>query len=62
MSKIDRPLPRVDEVIIDEIKQAFSVHSILKRDDLSAEQKIAFITAVEEITNYLNTCREANGL
>lgn len=62
MSKIDRPLPRVDEVIIDEIKQAFSVHSILKRDDLNAEQKIAFITAVEEITNYLNTCREANGL
>ena len=46
MSKIDRPLPRVDEVIIDEIKQAFSVHSILKRDDLNAEQKIAFITAV----------------
>ena len=62
MSKIDRPLPRVDEVIIDEIKQAFSVHSILKRDDLNAEQKIAYITAVEEITNYLNTCREANGL
>lgn len=62
MSKIDRPLPRVDEVIIDEIKQAFSVYSILKRDDLNAEQKIAFITAVEEITNYLNTCREANGL
>lgn len=62
MSKIDRPLPRVDEVIIDEIKQAFSVHSILKRDDLNAEQKIAFIIAVEEITNYLNTCREANGL
>lgn len=62
MSKIDRPLPRVDEVIIDEIKQAFSVHSILKREDLNAEQKIAYITAVEEITNYLNTCREANGL
>ena len=62
MSKIDRPLPRVDEVIIDEIKQAFSVYSILKRDDLNAEQKIAYITAVEEITNYLNTCREANGL
>ena len=62
MSKIDRPLPRVDEVIIDEIKQAFSVYSILKRDDLNAEQKIAFITAVEEITNYLDTCREANGL
>lgn len=62
MSKIDRPLPRVDEVIIEEIKQAFSVYSILKRDDLNAEQKIAFITAVEEITNYLNTCREANGL
>lgn len=62
MSKIDRPLPRVDEIVIDEIKQAFSVYSILKRDDLNAEQKIAFITAVEEITNYLNTCREANGL
>lgn len=62
MSKIDRPLPRVDEIIIEEIKQAFSVYSILKRDDLNAEQKIAFITAVEEITNYLNTCREANGL
>lgn len=62
MSKIDRPLPRVDEVIIDEIKQAFSVYSILKREDLNAEQKIAYITAVEEITNYLNTCREANGL
>ncbi|WP_308521030.1 hypothetical protein [uncultured Veillonella sp.] len=62
MSKIDRPLPRVDEIIIDEIKQAFSVYSILKRDDLNAEQKIAYITAVEEITNYLNTCREANGL
>ena len=62
MSKIDKPLPRVDEIIIDEIKQAFSVYSILKRDDLNAEQKIAYITAVEEITNYLNTCREANGL
>lgn len=62
MSKIDRPLPRVDEIIIDEIKQAFSVYSILKRDDLNAEQKIAYITAVEEITNYLNTCREENGL
>lgn len=62
MSKIDRPLPRVDEIIIDEIKQAFSVYSILKRDDLNAEQKIAYITAIEEITNYLNTCREANGL
>lgn len=62
MSKIDRPLPRVDEIIIDEIKQAFSVYSILKRDDLNAEQKIAYITAVEEITNYLNTCREQNGL
>ena len=62
MSKIDRPLPRVDEVIIDEIKQAFSVYSILKREDLNAEQKIAYITAVEEITNYLNTCREANEL
>jgi hypothetical protein len=62
MSKIDRPLPRVDEIIIDEIKQAFSVYSILKRDDLNAKQKIAYITAVEEITNYLNTCREANGL
>mgnify|MGYP003083582369 FL=1 len=62
MSKIDRPLPRVDEIVIEEIKQAFSVYSILKRDDLNAEQKIAFITAVEEITNYLNTCREANGL
>lgn len=62
MSNLNKPLPRVDEVIIDEIKQAFSVHSILKRDDLNAEQKIAFITAVEEITNYLNTCREANGL
>lgn len=62
MSKIDRPLPRVDEIIIDEIKQAFSVYSILKRDDLNAEQKIAYITAVEEITNYLKTCREANGL
>ena len=62
MNKIDRPLPRVDEIIIDEIKQAFSVYSILKRDDLNAEQKIAYITAVEEITNYLNTCREENGL
>lgn len=62
MSKIDRPLPRVDEIIIDEIKQAFSVYSILKRDDLNAEQKIAYITAVEEITNYLNTCREQNGM
>ena len=62
MSKIDRQLPRVDEIIIDEIKQAFSVYFILKRDDLNAEQKIAYITAVEEITNYLNTCREANGL
>lgn len=62
MSKIDRPLPRVDEIIIDEIKQAFSVYSIIKRDDLNAEQKIAYITAVEEITNYLNTCREENGL
>ena len=51
MSKIDRPLPRVDEIIIDEIKQAFSVHSILKRDDLNAEQKIAYISAIEEITN-----------
>lgn len=62
MSKIDRPLPRVDEIIIDEIKQAFSVYSIIKRDDLNAEQKISYITAVEEITNYLNTCREENGL
>lgn len=62
MSKIDRPLPRVDEIIIDEIKQAFSVYSILKRDNLNAEQKIAYITAVEEITNYLNTCREQNGM
>lgn len=62
MSNLNKPLPRVDEVIIDEIKRAFSVHSILKRDDLNAEQKIAYITAVEEITNYLNTCREANGL
>lgn len=62
MSKIDKPLPRVDEIIIEEIKQAFSVYSILKRDDLNAEQKIAYITAVEEITNYLNTCREQNGM
>lgn len=62
MSNLNKPLPRVDEVIIDEIKQAFSVYSILKRDDLNAEQKIAYITAVEEITNYLNTCREQNGL
>ena len=62
MSKIDKPLPRVDEIIIEEIKHAFSVYSILKRDDLNAEQKIAYITAVEEITNYLNTCREQNGM
>ncbi len=62
MSNLNKPLPRVDEIVIDEIKQAFSVYSILKRDDLNAEQKIAYITAVEEITNYLNTCREANGL
>lgn len=62
MSNLNKPLPRVDEIVIDEIKRAFSVHSILKRDDLNAEQKIAYITAVEEITNYLNTCREANGL
>lgn len=62
MSKIDKPLPRVDEIIIEEIKQAFSVYSILKRDDLNAEQKIAYITAVEEITNYLNTCREQNDM
>ncbi len=62
MSKIDKHLPRVDEIIIEEIKQAFSVYSILKRDDLNAEQKIAYITAVEEITNYLNTCREQNGM
>lgn len=62
MSNLNKPLPRVDEIIIDEIKQAFSVYSILKRDDLNAEQKIAYITAVEEITNYLNTCREQNGL
>lgn len=62
MSNLNKPLPRVDEIVIDEIKQAFSVYSILKRDDLNAEQKIAYITAVEEITNYLNTCREQNGL
>lgn len=62
MSNLNKPLPRVDEIVIDEIKQAFSVYSILKRDDLNAEQKIAYITAVEEITNYLNTCRESQGL
>lgn len=62
MSNLNKPLPRVDEIVIDEIKQAFSVYSILKRDDLNAEQKIAYITAVEEITNYLNTCRESHDL
>lgn len=62
MSNLNKPLPRVDEIVIDEINQAFSVYSILKRDDLNAEQKIAYITAVEEITNYLNTCRESHGL
>ena len=62
MSNLNKPLPRVDEIVIDEIKQAFSVYSILKRDDLNAEQKIAYITAVEEIINYLNTCRESHGL
>ena len=62
MSNLNKPLPRVDEIVIDEIKQAFSVYSILKRDDLNAEQKIAYITAVEEITNYLNTCRESHRL
>lgn len=62
MSVLNKPLPRVDEVIIEEIKQAFSVQSILKRDSLNAEQKIAYIMAVEDITNYLTTCREQNGL
>ena len=52
MSNLDRPVPRVDEIIIDELKRAFNTHSILRREDLNAEQKIAYIMA-----NVLNSWR-----
>lgn len=58
MSNLDRPVPRVDEVIIEELKRAFDTHSILRRDDLNAEQKIAFIMAVDEVINCLSTWRD----
>lgn len=57
MSNLDRPVPRVDELIIDEIKRAFDTHSILRREDLNAEQKIAYIMAIDEVTNVLNSWR-----
>ena len=51
MSNLDRPVPRVDEIIIEELKRAFDTHSILKRDNLNAEQKIAYIMAENEGIN-----------
>jgi len=57
MSNLDRPVPRVDEFIIDELKRAFDTHSILRRTDLNAEQKIAYIMAIDEVTNVLNSWR-----
>lgn len=55
-------LPRVDELIINELARAFAPQSILKRQNLNAEQKIAYMQAIEEVLNYLNTCRDENGL
>ena len=48
MSNLDRPVPRVDEIIIEE----------LKRDNLNAEQKIAYIMAVDEVINCLSSWRD----
>lgn len=58
----ERNLPRVDELVVQEVKKAFDTHYILKRQDLNAEQKIAYLMAVEEIINYLDTCRSEHGL
>lgn len=55
MSKLDRPVPRVDEIIIDELKRAFDTHSIIRRPDLNAEQKVAFIMAIDEVINCLSS-------
>ena len=57
MSNLDRPVPRVDGIIIDELKRAFDTHTILRRADLNAEQKIAYIMAIDEVTNVLNSWR-----
>lgn len=53
-------LPRVDELVIEELSRAFSTDSILQRLDLNAEQKIAYLMATREIINYLETCRDEN--
>ena len=55
MSKLDRPVPRVDEIIIDELKRAFDTHSIIRRHNLNAEQKVAFIMAIDEVINCLSS-------
>ena len=58
MSKLDRPVPGVDEIIVEELKRAFHTHSILKRDNLNAQQNIAYIMAVDEVINCLGSWRD----
>lgn len=53
-------LPRVDEIVITTVKKAFDSSYIIKREDLNAEQKIAYMMAIEEVTNFLETCRNEN--
>ena len=53
-------LPRVDELVIEELSRAFSTDSILQRVDLNAEQKVAYLMATREIIIYLETCRDEN--
>lgn len=53
-------LPRVDEIVITTVKKAFDSSYIIKREDLNAEQKIAYMMAIEEVANFLETCRNEN--
>lgn len=61
MSKNERPLPRVDELVVEEVRNAFRYDYVLKRSDLNAEQKIAYLIAIDEVVNYLDTCSKAHG-
>lgn len=50
--------PRVAEELPDFIMKNFSNEYILKKDNMSAEGKLASIMIRDEIINYLNACIE----
>ncbi|WP_295789431.1 hypothetical protein [uncultured Veillonella sp.] len=50
--------PRVAEELPEHLEKAFSNEYFFKRDDMSAEAKIACLKFREDICNYLRTCIE----